>query len=229
MLEAIAKRNESLGGKGDRNLTPLGRVNDRIGELAGVSRDTVIKVEKILKSRILDKIKDDLSSEKLSINEGYDIDQKRRSLYQKCRKAADGLNKSNAEIVKLSERTREEKERSKAEGEKSRAEIIRPFRNNFEREIEYVKAMAALYFWTEYRENKNNDIESVASETIREIVDLGIDHEMQMQTLPWQQIGRILFHAVIENKVNVNKIRNSKAIQAQLELLRLEQVTTDSF
>jgi hypothetical protein len=30
----------------------------------------------------------------------------------------------------------------------------------------------------------------------------------------------MLFHAVIENKVNINKIRNSKAIQSQLELLR---------
>src|SRR5215203_3667416 len=47
-LEAIVKRNESLGGKGGRNLTPLGRVDERIGERAGVSRDTVRKVEKIL-------------------------------------------------------------------------------------------------------------------------------------------------------------------------------------
>jgi ParB-like chromosome segregation protein Spo0J len=32
ILEAIVKRNESLGGKGGRNLTPLGRVEERIGE-----------------------------------------------------------------------------------------------------------------------------------------------------------------------------------------------------
>ena len=50
ILEAIVKRNESLGGKGDRDLTPLGRVNERIGERAGVSRDTVRKVEKIWKA-----------------------------------------------------------------------------------------------------------------------------------------------------------------------------------
>ena len=37
ILEAIAKGNESLGGKGDRNLTPLGRVDDRIGERASRS------------------------------------------------------------------------------------------------------------------------------------------------------------------------------------------------
>jgi ParB-like chromosome segregation protein Spo0J len=232
MLEAIAKRNESLGGKGDRNLTPLGRVDDRIGELAGVSRDTVRKVEKILKSRILDKIKDDLSSEKLSINEGYEMveqDQEGQSLAQKRRKAADELDKSNAEIVKLSERTREEKERSKAEGEKSRAEIRKSFRNNFEKEITLYKASAALYFWNEYRANKNGDIESFASETLREIVDWGTDHEMQMQTLPSQKIEEILLHAVTENKVNVNKIISSKAIQAQLAILRREQEGSDSF
>ena len=49
-----------------------------------------------------------------------------------------------------------------------------------------------------------------------------------MQTLPWQKIEHILLHAVIENKVNINKIRNSKAIQARLELLRREQEAGDS-
>ena len=61
ILEAIVKRNESLGGKGGRNLTPLGRVNERIGERAGVSRGTVRKVEKILENELLtDKTKEDL-------------------------------------------------------------------------------------------------------------------------------------------------------------------------
>src|SRR5918911_3591012 len=44
ILEATAKRNESLGGKGGKggiNMTPLGRVDERIGERAGVSRGTV--------------------------------------------------------------------------------------------------------------------------------------------------------------------------------------------
>jgi hypothetical protein len=38
----------------------------------------------------------------------------------------------------------------------------------------------------------------------------------------------ILLHAVIENKINVDKIRNSKAIQAQLELIRREKEKGDS-
>ena len=49
ILEATVKRNESLGGKDGKGgifMTPLGRVDERIGEQAGVSRDTVRKVEK---------------------------------------------------------------------------------------------------------------------------------------------------------------------------------------
>jgi hypothetical protein len=49
ILQEIAKRNESLGGKGVRNLTPLGRVDREIGTLAGVSYDSVRKVELISK------------------------------------------------------------------------------------------------------------------------------------------------------------------------------------
>ena len=126
------------------------------------------------------------------------------------------------EIDKLSERTKEEKERLRAEGEeKLIAETVKPFRNYLEKVLEEHKAYAALYFWVEYRANKNSNIESVASQTLKEIASLGIWDEMQM--LPWQTIEKILYHAVIENKINVNKIRNSKAIQAQLELLRREQ------
>jgi ParB-like chromosome segregation protein Spo0J len=231
ILEAIVKGNESLGGKGDRNLTPLGRVNDRIGERAGVSRDTVSKVEKILENkRISDKTKEDLRSGKLSINEAYEMveqDQEGRSLYQKCRKAADELIKIAAEVDNPPERRKEEKERLGAEEqEKSRGEIKKLFRSYFEKVIEYFKAMAAFHFWIEYHENKNNDIESVASETLKEIVRLVMDNEMQMLRLPQQKIEQILYHAVIENKINDNKIRNSKAIQAQLELLRREQENT---
>jgi ParB-like chromosome segregation protein Spo0J len=223
ILEAIVKGNESLGGKGDRNLTPLGRVDDRIGELAGLSRDTVRKVEKILENkRISDKIKGNLRLGKLTINEVYEQYQEGESLYQKCRKAADELNKSAAEIDNLPERTKEEKERLRAQGEeKLKAEIEKPFRNYCAKLKEYFKAMAAFCFWIEYHENENNDIESVASETLREIVRLGIDNEMQ--TIPWQTMEQILLHAVIENNVDVDKIRNSKAIQAQLESLRREQ------
>jgi ParB-like chromosome segregation protein Spo0J len=225
ILEAIVKGNESLGGKGDRNLTPLGRVDDWIGKLAGVSRDTVRKVEKILENkRISDKNEENLRLGKLSTNEAYEMveqDEEGQLLYQKYCKAADELKKSAAEIDNLPERTEEEKERLKAEGEEKlraiKRETVKPFINYFEKRIEFDKAYAAFSFWIEYRENKNNDIESVASETLKEIVRLGIEDDMQ--TIPWQKIEEILLHAAIENKVNVDKIRNSKAIQAQLEFV----------
>lgn len=219
ILEAIAKRNESLGGKGGRNLTPLGRVDDWIGRRAGVSRDTVRKVEKILEDEIITgKIKEDLRLGKLSINEAYEGVE----LNQKLLRALEELKRSSAEIDNLPERTKEEKERLRAQGEeKLAAEIIKPFRNCFEKRLDCVKAYAAFSFWIEYRANKNYDVESVASQTLKEIVRLGIEDDMQ--TLPWQAIEKILHHAVIENKINVDKIRDSKAIQAQLELLRQEQ------
>ena len=53
------------------------------------------------------------------------------------------------------------------------------------------------------------------------IVRLGIENEMQ--TLLWKTIKKILHHAAAENKINVDKIRDSKVIQAQLELIRQEQ------
>ena len=57
-MKEIAKRNQSLGGKGGEIKTPLGRVNDEIGRHAGAKRDTVRKVEAILEKsspKLLDK------------------------------------------------------------------------------------------------------------------------------------------------------------------------------
>ena len=233
ILTEIAKKNMSLGGKGSKDLETLDSkgVSGEIGKLAGVSHETVRKVEKILENkRISEKIKENLRLGKLSINEAYEMveqDQEGQSFYQKYRKAADELNKSTAEIHNLPESTKEEKERLRAEGEEIFiAEILKPFRNYREKLIEFGKAMAAFHFWTEYRVNKNNDIESVASETLRQIVRFGMEDEMQ--TLQFQKIEQILLHALIENKVDVDKIRNSKAIQAQMESLRREQEVRDS-
>jgi ParB-like chromosome segregation protein Spo0J len=203
ILEAIAKRNESIGGKGGRNLTPLGRVDEKIGERAGVSRDTVRKVEKILENkRISDEVKEDLRLGKVSINEAYKMveqDQEGLSLFQKCQMAADELNKSAANT---------DNQPGLINDEKKRLKIV-------EKGLEHIKAYAAFYFWIEYRAHKNNNIESVASQTLKEIVRLGIEYDMHM--LPWQIIEDILHHAAIENKISVEKIRDSKVIQAQLE------------
>jgi hypothetical protein len=208
----------------------LGRVDERVGERAGVSRDTVRKVQKILEyeSITADKINEDLRSGKVSINEAYEIveldqlDQEHQSFYQKCLKAFEEMKRSYAEIDNRPERTRQETERLRVQGkEKLADEIAKPYINYFKKRLEYDKAYAAFYFWYEYLIYKNSDIESAASQTLKEIVRLGIENEMQ--TLPWQTIEKMLHHAAAENKINVDKIRDSKVIQAQLELIRREQ------
>ena len=159
--------------------------------------------------RISDEVKEDLRLGKVSINEAYKMveqDQECLSLFQKCLKAEDVLNKSAADI--------DDNQPGLINDEKKRLKI-------FEKGLERIKAYAAFYFWKEYRANKNNNIESVASQTLKEITRLGIEYDMQM--LPWQIIENILHHAAIENKINVEKIRDSKVIQAQLELLRRER------
>ena len=101
ILTEIAKKNMSLGGKGSKDLENLDSkgVSGEIGKLAGVSHETVRKVEKILENkRISNKIKENLRFGKLSINEAYEMveqDQEGQSFYQKCRKAADELNKKS--------------------------------------------------------------------------------------------------------------------------------------
>jgi hypothetical protein len=76
ILVEIAINNMLAGARGDRNLTPLGRVDEQIGMLAGVSRDSVRKVERILQYRpaaeegeiIIQKLR----IGKMSINQAYE-------------------------------------------------------------------------------------------------------------------------------------------------------------
>jgi ParB/Sulfiredoxin domain len=73
ILEQIAKQNESLGGKmkGDRNLTPLGRVDEQIGRRAGVSRDTVRKVD-IIVHKAPERVLQGLRTGGISINQDFE-------------------------------------------------------------------------------------------------------------------------------------------------------------
>jgi hypothetical protein len=224
-LAEIAKNHEKAGVKLDPSQDlVMGRqgVSGEIGKLAGVSHETVRKVEKILASEsITDKVKQDLRLDKVSINEAYkivELDQEGQSLHQKFLKAYDEMEKSYAEIYNRPERTKEETDRLRAQGKEKLWE--KPYRNSFEKRLEFYKAYAAFYFWCQYRTYKNSDTES-ASKTLKEIVGQGIDDGIQ--TFPWQTIEKILHHAAAENKMKVDKIRDSKGIQAELELIRLEQ------
>ena len=78
IVEEVARRNMSLGGsgkgKGSKHLEPLGEkgVAEEIGKLAGVSHETVRKVEKIIEcfpAEHLDKVR----TGDLSINQAYGI------------------------------------------------------------------------------------------------------------------------------------------------------------
>ena len=129
------------------------------------------------------------------------------------------------ELYRNIQSTRTNKRRNRETKSTGKREIIcrtiKSIRNYFEKSIECYKVYAAFYFWYEYRIYKNRDIESAASKPLKEIVRVGIENEMQ--TLPSQTIEKILYHAAAENKINVDKIRDSKVIQAQLELIRREQ------
>jgi ParB-like chromosome segregation protein Spo0J len=192
ILTEIAKNHEKAGVKLDPSQDlVMGRqgVSGEIGKLAEVSHETVRKVEKILVSEsITDKVKQDLRLGKVSINEAYktvELDQEHQSLhqslYQKCIQASEELEKSSAEIDNQPKRTKQETERLRAqEKEKLWAETTKLYRNYFIKRLEYDKAYAALYFWTEYRAYKNSDIESTASKTLKEIVRRGIEKECRL-------------------------------------------------
>lgn len=70
ILQEIAKLNESLGGKGDKILSPLGRVNEVIAKDSGVSYEQVRKIETILEKAPED-LKDKVRTGKTSVNHAY--------------------------------------------------------------------------------------------------------------------------------------------------------------
>ena len=75
ILQTIAKRNESLAGKGVRIQTPLGRVDQELGNHANVSKDTVRKVEAILHEATPDLI-DKARQGQRTINKAFTLTQK---------------------------------------------------------------------------------------------------------------------------------------------------------
>lgn len=86
ILQEIAKRHESLAGKGVEIQTPLGRIDQQIGKHAGLGKDTVRKVEVIIeqaRSEILEKAKQG----KLSIDKAYRIVQKEQRRDERIKEA----------------------------------------------------------------------------------------------------------------------------------------------
>ncbi len=180
LLEEIAKRNESLGGRGVKILSPLRRVDEKIAERAGVSHETVRKVSKILNDSeiITEENKEDLRLGRVSINVAYKVvvrEQERRILYEKCLKALEELKESEQ---MTEDNGLEQETENLQDKEKFWEELARPYSTYLAKvyaaRLEYEKAVAAYYFWLEYKTNETTDVESAANQTLKELVKRGI-------------------------------------------------------
>jgi hypothetical protein len=243
ILMERAKSNMSLGGKGSKNLETLDNkgVSGEIGKLAGVSHETVRKVEKVLGSEhITNRTKERLRSGELSISEAYEIaaeweqhkqlNGELRLLDQNVREAREELANAKMEFYRsLRERQKRPKptkkeimQRSKKEKEKIMDEIMAPFMSYIHKELELWKAVAACVFWNAIRVDGKSYIEA-ATETLRQIEEIGTDNEHGTQLWTWHRIEEMIYYAASENKIDKSKIRDSKIFQDQLRLIKLKE------
>src|SRR6188472_2349551 len=164
ILEEIVKQNESQGGKGDRNLTPLGRVDEQIGQRAGVSRDTVRKVEKIAE-KASEEVKQSLRAGQMSINEAIkqinekeqwlQIEKELQILKLKLENAIEELDKADKKFDELSveqlNRPKLTEEQlanmSKHEREAPIRELLDLFIKKLHKYLDVCKASASLKFF----------------------------------------------------------------------------------
>jgi len=243
ILEEIVKQNESQGGKGDRNLTPLGRVDEQIGQRAGVSRDTVRKVEKIAE-KASEEVKQSLRAGQMSINEAIkqinekeqwlQIDKELQIHKLKLDKAIKELHKADNEFDELSReqlnrpRLTEEQlaKMSKHEREAPIRELLDLFSKTLEKYLDVCKAAASMKFFKKYRIEQNNNIEFVISETLKEMEELNLDKENisgsgGVRFWTRRAIEAILLAAAAENNIadGPKYIKNSEMIQNQLQML----------
>lgn len=70
IYEEISRMNMSLGGKGGKNLTPLNRVNGKLGKEVGVSHETIRKIE-IIQKKASEEDKQKLVSGQKTISKIY--------------------------------------------------------------------------------------------------------------------------------------------------------------
>jgi len=52
---------------------------------------------------------------------------------------------------------------------------------------------------------------------------MGIDKETLIQSRAWQAMEKMLYHAAAENNIDKSKIRDSKIVQDQLQVIRLKE------
>jgi ParB-like chromosome segregation protein Spo0J len=240
ILEEIVKQNESHGGKGDRNLTPLGRVDEQIGQRAGVSRDTVRKVEKIAE-KASEEVKQSLRAGKISINEAinkiheeeryHEIDKELQIHKLKLGNAFKELDKADKEFDELSVELKLNRSKltegqiakmSKHEREAPIRELLDLFGKNLDKYLDVCKAAASMKFFVKYRIKQNNNIEFVLSEVLKEMEELDLDKENGgVHLCARKAFETMLSAAAAENNIadGAKYIKNSKVIQNQLQML----------
>jgi ParB-like chromosome segregation protein Spo0J len=250
ILDQIVKRNESLGGKGDRILTPVGRVDEQIGQRAGVSRDTVRRVLEI-QEKASEELKQDLRTDKVSINQAIEMIHRQERddefdddkvckdfqiLIDKFNKAVQESDKVFTEFSQ--KRPQKPKPTTTKEREARIEEILEQGRKCLVKEFDADKAIAAMKFFLEYfqRYYKNYDSVEQATEytteqTLKYIIERDTDKELGIPWYTSQVFEKILCHAVAENKIDNSaaKIKNMKTVQAQLQVLRQREEREEDY
>jgi ParB-like chromosome segregation protein Spo0J len=242
ILEEIVKQNESQGGKGVRIQTPLGRVDQEIGKLAGVGKDTVRRVQTITE-KASEEVKQSLRAGQMSINEAIkqinekeqwlQIEKELQILKLKLDNAIKELDKADKEfdefyVEQLSRPKLAEEQlakMSKHEREAPIRELSDLFSKKLHKYLDVWKACASMKFFMKYRIEQNNNIEFVMSETLKEMEELDLDKENggDSGVHIWAQraFETMLLAAAAENNIadGVKYIKNSKMIQNQLQML----------
>jgi hypothetical protein len=241
ILEEIVKQNESQGGKGVRIQTPLGRVDQEIGKLAGVGKDTVRRVQTITE-KASEELKRSLRAGQMSINEAIkqinekeqwlQIEKELQILKLKLDNAIKELDKADKEFdefyveqlnrPKLTEG--QLAKMSKHEREAPIRELLDLFSKQLDKYRDVCKASASMKFFIKYRIEQNNNIEFVMSETLKEMEELDLDKENGGDGIHFwarKAFETMLLAAAAENNIadGLKYIKNSKMIQTQLQML----------
>jgi ParB-like chromosome segregation protein Spo0J len=191
ILQEIAKRNESLGGKGVKDLTPLGRVDEEVGKLAGVSYGTVRKFEKIIKcfpQEHLDKVR----AGEISINQAYNgiilserIESVKEKLHLDLQKILPEIEKIEEEIIRLAKllTDKDEAEKQSVQQRKElRLTYVRKLREHYD-EILCLKMLSHRTALTVMSlVAKGSDLESKTIKFLEEI-DRIIDYKSKLDDL----------------------------------------------
>lgn len=182
-------------------------------------------------------MKEHLRSGELSISEAYQIAAEReqhneefRLLDKRVQEAREELANAELEFYRsLRERQKRPKptkkeimQRSKKEKEKIMDDIMAPFMCCIHKALELWKAVAACVFWNAIRVDGKSYIEA-ATETLRQIEEIGTDNEHETQLWTWHRIEEMIYYAASENKIDKSKIRDSKIFQDQLRLIKLKE------